>query len=196
MARPGTKPTPRLDETIEALLASKVPPGEVVDTVVWKFGITERGAWKAIARVRRSWAEAEATTVAERRAKFRVEMDHAWRMALIEGDYRAIAQMARTVADVEGIRQPKKVELSGTVGLRPVQAMNPREREVEIAKLLADRELAAGRPVPALEAPSLDAFALEIPEVAEVDPDAPPADLRPPAKKKKRKGKARKRSVH
>ena len=175
------------------LLAAKVPPGEVVDTVVFRFSISERGAWKAIARVRESWKHAEGTTVAERRAKFRVEMDHAWRMALAEGDYRAIAQMAKTVADVEGIKAPKKVEVSGSLGLRPVAAMTLREREIEIAKLLAQREEAHGRPALPPGSSPLELAEAAFGDDVAPDPDLPPADMRPA---KKRKKKARKRSVH
>ncbi len=194
--RGGPKPRPRLDETIERQLAAKVPPGEVVDDVVYKFGITERGAWLAIERVRRSWRQAEASTVESRRAQFRAEMAYAWREALVDRDWRAIAQMGRVVADVEGIRQARKLEVSGTLGLRPAAALTPREREVEIARLLADRAGAQGQPLGLLPDPSRIDPEESFEEV--LDPDTPPADLRLPAKKRKAKAKARsrKRSVH
>lgn len=206
--RGGRKPAPGLDERIEQLLAAKVPPTEVVDTILINFDVQERAVWSAIARVREKWKQAEATTVEERRAVFRAELSEAWRRALGEGDYRAIASMARTVADVEGIKAPKRVEMSGVLGLRPVAAMTPREREIEIAKLTAERSKAQGKPLPAPLAPTLELEpgdvddepigGLELP--VDVQPDeAPDPHLKPkaPAKARaKRKPAKRKRQLN
>jgi uncharacterized glyoxalase superfamily metalloenzyme YdcJ len=134
----------RLDDVVERMLASMSTYGEVVDHCVQEFEIHERTVATAIARVKASWKEAEASTVEERRAKFRAELEHAWKMALAEGDYRAIAVMARTRADIEGIKASKKVEHGGVIGLRPVAVMSPAERRHEIAVLLAKQQAALG----------------------------------------------------
>lgn len=199
------KPTPGLDEAIEQMLAAKVPPTEVVDSVIINFEVNESAAWKAIARVREKWKQTEGTTVAERRAVFRAELSEAWRQSLIAGDFRAVAQMARTVADVEGIRAPKRVEMSGTLGLRPVAAMTPREREIEIAKLTAERDKAQGRLVAMPAAPTLELEPgdVEVMDGLELpfDIDAPDPNLKPKAKargkrKPKAKAKGRKRTLN
>jgi len=206
MARRGPKVTPNLDDYLEHGLAAMTPYGELVDAACAEFGLSERGITKAIARVRERWMRTEQTTVEERRAKFRAELEHAWREALLAGDFRAIAQMAKVRADVDGIRAPRKVEVGGTLGLRPVAAMNPREREVEIATLLAKRAAARGESPPALPPPSLDD--IEVPgedvppsifdlEAEAGDDDAPPGDLKPVAKRprgRKQKPSAKRRA--
>lgn len=171
---------PRLDDFVERSLAALMSYGEVVDAAVAEFGCDERTVTRAIARVRERWMQAEASTVAERRAKFRAELEHAWAKALAAGDYRAIAVMARTRADIEGIKTPKEHKHSGTVNHRPVAAMSPQERRRELEILLAKRaaEL-GGKPMPVLP----PAAAQDQPELVI---DLPP-DIRPEKAKAKKK---------
>lgn len=149
---------PRLDDYVQKLLGGMMSYGEIVDYAMAEFDCDERTVTRAIARVRAQWQQAAGATVEERRARFLGELEHAWRLALAAGDYRAVAVMARTRADVEGIRVPKKVEHSGTVHHRPVAAMSPQEREREIQLLLARRQAALGSGAP----PMIDAQSVEV----------------------------------
>ncbi len=141
----------RLVEAVEDWLASGKSYVEVTDLAMETTGCGERTATRAIAEVRKRWKEAEASTVEDRRARFRAMIEHAWAEALKVGDYRAVAVLARTLADVEGIRAPKAVKVDGTLGLMPVAAMAPADRRREIELLNAKRAAAGGTP---LELPS------------------------------------------
>lgn len=178
---------PRLDDYVQKLLGGMMSYGEVVDYSMQEFGCDERTVTRAIARVRAGWQQAAGAGIDERRAKFLAELEHAWRGALAVADYRAIAVMARTRADVEGIKAPKKVDHSGTINHRPVAALSPQEREREIALLLAKRQAALGPgKTPAL----VDTVAVERPEL---DVDQEPEVVRPAAASKptRKKPKAR-----
>lgn len=177
----------RLDDFVQKSLGSMMSYSETVDAAVVEFDIDERTAQRSIARVRDLWRQASAASVDERRAKFLGELEHAWRQALIAGDYRAVAVMARTRADVEGIRAVKKVEHGGTLNLRPVAAMSPEERRREIAILLAKRQAALGAGAPPAV---IDTTATETP--AELDQAR--EVVRAPASKPGRK--KRKAQVH
>lgn len=179
---------PRLDDYVQKLLGGMMSYSEVTDYAMAEFGCDERTVTRAIARVRAQWQQAAGASIEERRAKFLGELEHAWRGALATGDYRAIAVMARTRADVEGIKMPKKVEHGGTVHHRPVAAMAPQEREREIAILLAKRQAALG---PGAQ-PVIDVMSVEAPpssDAGDVDqgPDVIRARPSKPARKKQRK---------
>lgn len=150
---------PRLDDFVAELLASMHSFTEVVDAGVEEFDCSERTVAAAIARVRAEWQRASASSVDERRATFLAQLEHAWRLALSAGDYRAIAVMAKTRADVEGIKAVKKVEHSGVLGLRPVAAMSPEERRREIAMLLEKQKAAAGTAAAVTSVKQADAHA-------------------------------------
>lgn len=158
---------PRLDDFVEKMLASLHSYSETVDLAVFEFGCDERTVTRSIARVREKWMAAEASTVVERRAKFRAELEHAWQGALAAGDYRAIAVMSRTRADIEGIKAPKETKHSGTVNHRPVPAMSPQERDREIQVLLAKRqaELSSGTSA----TPAIGALPPVTPEELEIE---------------------------
>lgn len=182
---------PRLDDFVAKLLASMMSYGEVVDSALTEFDCDERTVTRAIARVRQSWQQSAAASVDERRARFLAELEHAWKMALGEGDYRAIGVMARTRADVEGLKAPKQVDHrhGGTINHRPVAAMAPQERQREIDILLAKRQaaIAAGEP------PVIDAVAVEAPSSPNMDAvekEVVCASTSKPARKK------RKQQVH
>jgi hypothetical protein len=177
----------RLDDFVGKMLASMMSYGETVDYAIDKFGCDERTVTRAIARVRQGWQQSAAASVDERRARFLAELEHAWKSALQMGDYRAIAVMARTRADVEGIKAVKKVEHSGVLGLRPVAAMSPEERRREIDVLLAKQKALAGA-----SKPVIDATSTESPSSPEVDDDEQLEVVRAskPARKK------RKQQVH
>jgi hypothetical protein len=170
---PGRHVAVRLDDFVEERLAAMDSYGEVVDAGVKKFKCSDRTVMTAIARVRQKWRTAEQSTVEERRAKFRAELEYAWKRALVEGDYRAIAVMAKVRADVEGIKAPKKVEHGGTVNLRPVAAMSPEERRREIEILLAKR---AGAVPPANPAPALPPGSPDAIDISDIEL---PPDIRP-----------------
>lgn len=198
----------RLDDFVERELASLASYGETVDAAAARFGCSVRTAERAVARVRRRWAEVAESEFAARRGRFRAQVEHAWRLALAAGDFRAVAQLARVLADVEGLRAPAKVEHSGTVNHRPVAAMSPQEREREIAVLLAKRQAAleAGQ-VPLEYAAAVvsagAAAAGDLDKDDEDDEDDKWADALPVARPRKRgptntkRGKPRKRrAVH
>jgi hypothetical protein len=185
---PGRVVAPRLDDFVEEMLASLHSYSQVVDHAMAKFGCDERTVTRAIARVREKWKQVEANTVVERRARFRAELEHAWRCALKAGDYRAIAVMARTRADIEGIKAPKEMKHTGTIHHRPVAAMSPQERQRELEILLAKRQAdLGGNPtavIPALAAmPAATADELEL---VELPPDIRPA--KPRGGKRRRRG--------
>ena len=179
---------PRLDDFVEQMLGRLHSYGEVVDAAMEEFGCAERTVTTAIARVRERWKQVEAATVLERRATFRAELRQAWRDAAAAGDYRAIAVMARTRADVEGIKAPKETKHSGTVNHhhRPVAAMSPAERQRELAILLAKRQAelgggtSTGSAIAALPSAPTEVIEIEL-----------PPDIRP---EKKPKGKGRKKA--
>lgn len=177
---------PRLDDYVEEHLAGMHSYSQVTDLAMKEFECSERTVTMAIARVRAKWHELDGATVMERRSRFRAELEYAWKRALQAGDYRAIAVMSKTRADVEGIRAMKKVEHGGIVGLRPVAAMSPQEREREIEILLAKRRgvlEAGGKPV--IDVPTLD------PSPAELEPVELPPDIRPSSGKRKTKSKSK-----
>jgi hypothetical protein len=149
---------PRLDDYVQKLLGGMMSYGEVVDYAMAEFDCDERTVTRAIARVRAQWQQAAGASIEERRARFLLELEHAWRGALAAGDFRAIAVMARTRADVEGLKAPKKVDHSGTINHRPVAAMAPQERQREIDLLLAKRQAALGAGAP----PVIDAQSVEV----------------------------------
>jgi hypothetical protein len=179
----------RLEDFVAKLLGGMKSYGEIVDDAVQVFACDESTAKRAIARVRAQWREAAGASVEERRARFLGELEYAWQQALAAADFRAIAVMARTRADVEGIRAPKKVEHAGTLGLRPVAAMSPAEREREIQLLLAKRQAAMGNGA----APALPPASEPVLVEAEVELEAEPEVVRAPAKSSKPR---RRRNVH
>lgn len=181
---------PRLEDFVQKLLGNMMSYGEVVDFAMDKFGCDERTVTRAIARVRQGWRQAASASVEERRAKFLGELEHAWRMALAEGDFRAIAVMAKTRADVEGIKAAKQVQVNGTINHRPVAAMAPQERQREIDLLLAKRQAALGPgktpaivDVVAIEKTAQPELELEVIDDAEVVRPAAPSK---PARKKRK----------
>jgi hypothetical protein len=178
---------PRLDDFVEQMIGGLRSYGEIVDIAMAEFGCAERTVTTAIARVRERWKALEAATVIERRSEFRGRLLHAWRGALAEGDYRAIAVMARTLADIEGIKAPKETKHThgGTVSHRPVAAMSPQERQRELEILLAKRQAELGTGAAALPAIALD----DSPAPADVI-DLPP-DIRPEKAAKGKQGKPR-----
>jgi hypothetical protein len=180
---------PRLDDFVAKLLGNMMSYGEVVDYAMDKFGCDERTVTRAIARVRAGWQQASAASVDERRAKFLGELEHAMRGAIAAADYRALAVMFKTRSDVEGIRSVKKVELGGTVGLRPVAAMSPQERERELQILIAKRQAALG---PGKTPAIVDAVAVERAAAPELDAGDVAEVVRPraPSKPGRRKRKA------
>jgi len=147
---PGNEVAPRRDhrrrlvEQVEEWLASGKSFTETVDLCVAATGCHPSTAASAIGMVRARWKAADEATIEDRRARFKARIEHAWNKALDAGDFRAIAVLARTLADVEGVRAPKEVKLSGSVGVRPVAAMTPEERRKEIEELTARRAAAGG----------------------------------------------------
>lgn len=174
---------PRLDDYVMKLLGAMMSYGEVVDYAQSEFDCDERTVTRAIARVRAGWQQAAGASIDERRAKFLAELEHAWKGALGERDYRAIAVMARTRADVEGIKAPKKVDHSGTINHRPVAALAPQERQREIDVLLAKRQAALGAGAP----PIIDAVAVVSPSSGPDEVELEPEVVRPRASKPGRK---------
>jgi hypothetical protein len=136
----------RLVDVVADWLAEGKSYVEVTDLAVAATGCHPRTATRAIAEVRKRWKDAGQTTVEDRRDRFRARLELVWNRALEDGDYRAIAVMARTLADIEGIKAAKEVRLSGEVGLKPVAAMSPEERRREIAALQAKQLAAGGKP--------------------------------------------------
>lgn len=180
---------PRLADFVEACLGSLKSYGETIDAAMEKTGCSERTAAKAIAAARARWKEAGTSTVDERRDKLRAQIEHAWRKALEAEDFRAIAVMARTLADIEGVKAPKQVVHGGILGLRPVAALSPAEREKELAELLAKRGAAGGVVAP-VEGPDemsvLAEPALGAMRLIERDEEDEPVPAPPPKVKKPR----------
>jgi hypothetical protein len=175
---------PRLDDFVAKLLGVMMSYGEVVDHAMNEFDCDERTVTRAIARVRQGWQQASSASVDERRAKFLGELEHAMRGAIATSDYRALAVMFKTRADVEGIRAVKKVEHGGTINHRPVAAMAPQERQREIDVLLAKRQAA----IAGGATPIIDTTAVEAPSSLDGDVDVPEVEVvRPKASKPGRK---------
>lgn len=142
----------RLEDFVESRLAAFRSYSQVLDDAAeWgleNFGVAPnwRTVARAIAEVRKRWVMAERETVEQRRAGFRAQIHEYIKRAEASGDYRAVAVMLRTLADVEGVKAPKRVEHGGTV--RHVAAMTVGERDAEIQALLEKRAAAKGQIAP------------------------------------------------
>ena len=100
--------------------------------------------------IRKRWASEETEARPKRRERFRAMLMEAWRIA-ITAEPRQMAPVLALMSKFEGFDQPVKIEVNHSVDIR---SMSPRQRQDEIARLIAKRAASLdGRQAGALALP-------------------------------------------
>lgn len=126
--------------TLEDLLLQRVAwPKIVAQLIEGGFTTSQHTIRDWRKEVRRRWAEQDAEERPHRRDEHREMLRTLYQISYTTGDYRCCEKIARQLMILDGLNQPTKIELSGTLA---VEAMTPAQRNAEIDTLLQKREQA------------------------------------------------------
>lgn len=134
----GSRQDPELYRWVEQRLVARRPAKEIAMEGATKYSVTERTVYAYMARVRAGWAEANQDNIEQRRERFLGQLAVDRELALEAGDFKAVAALAKTQAQVEGVLAPREIRVAD--GRRPPEAMSPEERRREIEELRARKE--------------------------------------------------------
>lgn len=184
---------PRLDDWVALKRAAGWSTAEVVDHGTAEFEVDQSTVIRAIVRVRAEDAARAAQLRDVHRADHLARLNLAWRIGVEERDVRGLAMVAKRYQEVQGIEAVKKLEHSGVVGLQPVAAMSPQEREREIQLLMAKRQAALAPGLAPTIAPA-PVTVIDV-ESAELEIEIAP-DIRPKSKQRSKAKAPKKPRVH
>ena len=136
------RPIPKawLDD-IEARILRAEAPADFVPTLAKDYGRSQRAVWRYVARVRARLAErAKAHDPAADAEQIRSLLLRAYRTAEKDCDAKGMVSAAKTLADVTGVTDPKKIDHTSngeTIGVVP---SDPRWTELQREHLGAARQ--------------------------------------------------------